>query len=438
LLSSEQVDALRVRTGLTLDTEWDRLDPDSPEGLLCDVVGREINNLPPAPRPNIGLAPEIAKHGSSRPTSTQEQFGRILVALGNDSTVAARMVTASPDVATSTNLGGWINKMGVFSPSERTDFFGDDRLLRWQPGPGGRHIELGISEMNLFLLLGQLGLAHEHHGEMLIPIGTVYDPFVLRGLDALIYSLYNGSRFIVAGTPSGITLAPEGGAHQSSITPSVGLELPGITACEPTYGRVLDWMLSDGIRRLSDPDGNSLYMRLSTRPIDQAPLEEVVGRHGFDRVRRDALAGGYRLRGKTTDSEVGLLIAATGPVMPEVLDAADELDEEGIATTVLDVTSQDRLFHEWRRSRAKPAGSFSPLHLETLIHTDERMLPILTVHDASSHALSWLGSVFGQRVVPIGVDRFGESGTINELYESFGLLSGQIVNAGIAATNDNA
>jgi pyruvate dehydrogenase E1 component len=438
LLSPEQVNALRVGTGLTLDTEWNRLDPDSPEGLLCDVVGREINNLPPSPRPTIDIAPEIAKHGSSRPTSTQEQFGRVLVALGSNSTVADRMVTASPDVATSTNLGGWINKMGVFSPSERTDFFGEDRLLRWQPGPGGRHIELGISEMNLFLLLGQLGLAHEHHGEMLIPIGTVYDPFVLRGLDALIYSLYNGSRFVVAGTPSGITLAPEGGAHQSSITPSVGLELPGIIACEPTYGRVLDWMLTDGIRGLSDPDGNSLYLRLSTRPIDQAPLEEVVERSGFDQVHRDALAGGYRLRERTADTDVGLLIAATGPVMPEVLEAADELEEEGVATTVLDITSQDRLFHEWRKSRTKPVGSSSPFHLETLVDNDERKLPILTVQDASSHALSWLGSVFGQPVVPIGVDRFGESGTIDELYESFGLLSDQIVNAGIAAINGNA
>ena len=437
LLSSEQVDALRVETGLTLDTEWDRLDPESPEGLLCDAVGREINNLPPSPRPTIDVGPEIAKHGLSRPTSTQEQLGRILVALGSNSTVADRMVTASPDVATSTNLGGWINKMGVFSPYERTDFFGDDRLLRWQPGPGGRHIELGISEMNLFLLLGQLGLAHEHHGEMIIPIGTVYDPFVLRGLDALIYSLYNGSRFVVAGTPSGITLAPEGGAHQSSITPSVGLELPGITACEPTYGRVLDWMLSDGIRRLSAPDGDSLYVRLSTRPIDQAPLEQAIERHGFDRVHRDALAGGYRLRERTTDSEVGLLIAATGPVMPEVLEAADELEHEGVATTVLDITSQDRLFHEWRRSRKRPVGSSSPFHLEALISTDERKLPILTIQDASSHAMSWLGSVFGQPVVPIGVDRFGESGTINELYESFGLLPDQIVNSGIAATNGN-
>lgn len=438
LLTAEQVGDLRARAGLSEDTEWDRLDPDSPAGRLCDAVGREINNIPPPSRPEINIGRETAQHPSTRPTSTQEQFGRILTALGSDPTVAERLVTASPDVATSTNLGGWINKMGVYSPVERTDYFDDERLLRWQPGPKGRHIELGISEMNLFLLLGQLGLAHEHHGQMLVPIGTVYDPFVLRGLDALVYSLYNGSRFVVAGTPSGITLAPEGGAHQSSVTPSIGMELPGITACEASYGRALDWLLSDGIRRLSEPDGASLYLRLSTRPIDQAPFEAAVGRLGVEAVRQDVLAGGYRLREPARESPSGIIIAATGPLMPEVLAAADGLEEEGIATTVLDITSQDRLFGEWREALARSARNQavrSALHLEKIINAAERHLPILTVQDASSHTLAWLGSVFGQRVVPLGVDRFGESGTIGELYESFGLLADQIVNSGVAAVN---
>ncbi len=348
-------------------------------------------------------------------------------------------MTASPDVATSTNLGGWINKMGVFSPVERTDFFAGDRLLRWQPNPSGHHIELGISEMNLFLLLGQLGLAHEHHGEMLIPIGTVYDPFVLRGLDALVYSLYNDARFIVAGTPSGVSLAPEGGAHQSSITPSVGLELPSLTYCEPTYGRALDWLLSAGIRELSNPDGTSLYLRLSTRPIDQRPFEDTVAERGADAVRGDVLEGGYRLREPDYDRPAGIVVASSGPVMPEVLEAADLLADEGISASVIDITSLDRLFHGWRRHLAAGAATLrrpgGTIHLAHLIHGPERRWPILTVHDASSHAMSWLGSVFGQPVFPIGVDRFGESGTVAELYETFGLLPEQIVNAAITAVD---
>ena len=217
------------------------------------------------------------------------------VALGKDEILSRRLVTVSPDVSVSTSLGGWINAHGVYATTERHDYFEQDRILKWKPGPTGQHVELGISEMNLFLLLGQLGLSHDHHGEMLIPIGTVYDPFVLRGLDALIYSLYNGSRFIVAGTPAGVTLASEGGAHQSSITPSVGLELPGIIQTEPTYARALDWLLLEGIRRLSDPEGSSLYLRLSTRSIDQSPFDAAADRIGTAQIRSDVLAGGYRL-----------------------------------------------------------------------------------------------------------------------------------------------
>ena len=192
-------------------------------------------------------------------------------------------MTTSPDVSVSTNLGGWINKSGVFAPAEAPDFLGEDRLLRWRQTPEGRHIELGISEMNLFLLLHALGLGHDLHGEHLLPIGTVYDPFVCRGLDALIYGLYSGSRFIVVGTPAGITLAPEGGAHQSTITPSIGLELPGLTYAEPAYAGALDWLLCDGLADLARPDGGSLYLRLTTRPLDQRPFAAAAERLGRGR-----------------------------------------------------------------------------------------------------------------------------------------------------------
>jgi pyruvate dehydrogenase E1 component len=289
--------------------------------------------------------------------------------------------------------------------------------------------------MNLFLLLGQLGLAHEHHGEMLLPIGTVYDPFVLRGLDALIYSLYNDSRFIIVGTPSGITLAPEGGAHQSSITPSVGLELPGIVAAEPAYAQAVDWLLTEALRDLAEPDGRSRYLRLSTRPLDQAPFREAIERHGEEALRDAVIAGGYRLR-DPGDGEP-LIIAASGPVMPEVLAAAATLGDEGVGVTVLDITSQDRLFHAWHNDLREAARTARrpglPGHLTDLIRPNERGAPIVTVHDASPHSMAWLGSVFGQRVTPVGVDRFGESGTIKDLYGAMGFLPDQIVNASLVA-----
>jgi pyruvate dehydrogenase E1 component len=263
----------------------------------------------------------------------------------------------------------------------------------------------------------------------------VYDPFVLRGLDALIYSLYNGSRFIVAGTPAGITLSAEGGAHQSSITPSVGLELPGIIQTEPTYATALEWLLLEGVGALSDPDGSSLYIRMSTRPIDQAPFDAAAERIGETMLRSDVLSGGYRL----TEPGAGepLVIAASGPVMPEVLAAARLLEEEGVAPTVVDITSLNRLYIGWVDAITTAARTSTVVtgsgHLEELIRPRERTAPILTVHDAASHSMAWLGSVFGQRLLPIGVDRFGESGSIPELYGAFGLLPRQIMTAGLVA-----
>ncbi len=434
-LSDAQVADLRTSVGLDEETEWDRFDPKSAAGKICAAVGAGINNEPVPPRPSVP-APEASGARHKPVTSSQEAFGRILVQLGRDPELAARMVTVSPDVAVSTNLGGWINAQGVFSPTESVDYSGPDRLLKWNPSPDGRHIELGISEMNLFLLLGQLGLSHEHDGEMLLPIGTVYDPFVLRGLDALIYSLYNDSRFIIAGTPSGVTLAPEGGAHQSSITPSVGLELPGIVAVEPGYAAAVDWLLTDALRDLGAQGGKSRYLRLSTRPLDQSPFTIAMERLGEAALRHDVIAGGYRLREPAPDRD-RVILAAAGPVMPEVLSAAEILEEEGVGATVLDITSQDRLFHAWRGSLDDAARTASrpvdPGHISEIIRPEERRAPIVTVHDASPHSMAWLGSVFGQRVIPIGVDRFGESGTIRDLYRAMGFLPEQIVNAALVS-----
>jgi pyruvate dehydrogenase E1 component len=437
LLSPGQIDAFRAEVGLTTETEWDRFPTDSPEGRLCRSVGGALNNRPVPPRPVL-LIPSEAGALTSKAVSTQETFGRLLTALGNHPEVAARLVTTSPDVSVSTNLGGWINKMGVFSPEEQRDFLGTERLLRWRQEPAGHHIELGISEMNLFLTLHALGLGHELHGEHLLPIGTVYDPFVCRGLDALIYALYNGARFVVVGTPSGVSLAPEGGAHQSTITPSIGMELPGLTLAEPAYAVALDWLLCDGLARLAAPDGDSLYLRLSTRPLDQAPFAAARERRGDDALRADVLAGGYRLVQPPGGTPADVVLAASGAVLPEVVAAAALLADEGCAATVLDLTSADRCYREWRaalRTAAQDgrAVDLGTLHLARLLPPQERGAPIVAVHDAASHALAWLGSVFGTRVVPVGVDGFGQSGSIDELYGVFDLLPGQLVNAALVA-----
>jgi pyruvate dehydrogenase E1 component len=436
LLSETQIDDLRKRNGLTLETEWDQFVSDTEEDRVCRAVGGDINNKELPDRPVLNIPNEVSIAVGKKPMSTQEVFGRLLTGLGAIPEVAERMVTTSPDVSVSTNLGGWINKFGVFSSDEKPNYLGDDRLLRWNEGPQGRHVELGLSEMNLFLALHAFGLGHELHGEHLLPIGTVYDPFVCRGLDALIYALYNGARFILIGTPSGVTLAPEGGAHQSTVTTSLGIELPNMTYAEPCYARSLDWLLCNGLERLGTPDGDSMYLRLSTRPIDQTPFENILAVRGANALRADVLAGGYRLH-EPTDKPTDLIIAATGSVVPEALAAAKILELEGVNAVVIDICSPDRIYRGWRTAQQNATRHGVTTrdvgHLGLLLHESERRLPILTVQDAASHSLAWLGSVYGARTVPVGVDEFGQSGTIAELYGIFDLLPEQLVNAALLA-----
>jgi pyruvate dehydrogenase E1 component len=320
-------------------------------------------------------------------------------------------------------------------------------VLRWSEGPKGQHIELGISEMNLFLLLGQLGLAWDLSGQPLLPVGTVYDPFVCRGLDAFIYSVYSGSRFLIAGTPSGVTLAPEGGAHQSTITPSIGLELPNVTFLEPAYATAVDWLVCDALGRIAagpaqtttavPAENGAYYFRLSTRPLDQAPFAAATARIGEAVLRRQVLAGAYRLIDASALAEGGapqVHLAASGAVMPEVLTAAAELADEGIAAHVVDVTSLDRLHTAWQRTlRHGIRTAATPSIPGALRAALPGRAPLVTVHDAASHAMAWLGSALGVPCVPLGVDQFGQSGSVAELYELHDLLPGSIVNAALAA-----
>jgi len=476
LLSTTQIDRLREQTGLTPGTEWDRLDPMTSAGQWAAARREHLTRVPAAPAPLVAV-PDSAGLRAGRPTSTQEAFGRILVELSRAQSVAPYLVTTAPDVATSTNLAGFINRMGVFSPAARRAW-SQDPVLKWAEGPAGQHIELGISEMNLFLLLGQLGLAWDLSGQPLLPVGTVYDPFVLRGLDAFIYSVYSGARFIVAGTPSGVTLAPEGGAHQSTITASVGLELPNVTFIEPAYATALDWLLCGALQSVAaanagaggpapagaggpaPAEAGSYYFRLTTRSIDQQPFQAARDRLGDAMLRRQVLAGAYRLVDASAAAQAGapeVCLAASGAVLPEVLVAAAELADEGIAASVVDVTSADRLYRAWQRTLrqavrtattpslpgalrgafpagargvAPGAGSPAAQHPGS---GGSAGVPVVTAHDAASHTLSWLGSALGVPAVSLGVDSFGQSGSVADLYRANDLDSGSIVNAALAA-----
>lgn len=434
ILSTEQVVELRDRLGIAADREWDRFDPDSPAGRLLAKRAARLRRQPPqeSARPEVPIQTDLRRQSAM---STQEGFGRILVELSRDPAVRPYLVTSSPDVATSTNLAGWINRVGVFAEHER-QVWSDDPLLRWRELPLGQHLELGISEMNLFSLLGQLGLSESFSGQRLLPVGTLYDPFVCRGLDALIYALYSGASFVVAGTPSGITLSPEGGAHQSTITASIGTELPGLTYHEPAYVKALDWLLCESLARIAAADdrtADATYFRLTTRVIPQEPFDQAMARLGPRTLRQQVLAGGYRLlTADAAEDAPRVTLAASGTMLPEALDAAAELQTEGVAAEVVDITSPGRLYRAWQDAQIAGIRSARAPDLPGVLRSCfPHRTPVVTVQDAASHQLAWLGSALGVPSVSLGVDRFGQSGTVPDLYAAHQLDSGSIVNAAL-------
>ena len=439
LLSNEQMEEVQKSFGIAQGAEWDGFADDSAEGQLCKEVANYLYPEKPSPHMlNAQIIPSDLPVPTSGMSSTQETLGRLLVRLADIPELRNRIVTTSPDVSVSTNLAGWINKMGVFALQEEPEYDTEAyRMMKWKRGPQGQHIELGISEMNLFMLLGMLGLSDELCGQHIIPIGTVYDPFICRGLDSLIYGLYSGSRFIFAGTPSGITLSPEGGAHQSTVTPSLGMELPGLHFYEPCFARELNWILLEALRECcNDKDGRATYLRLSTKPIDQALLERALQRIGEAALQRQVLTGGYRLvdwRDANTniDPQYTVQIATSGAMVPEAVAAAELLHREGIAANVLNITSPRRLFEHWQATRNMSSAERDTA-FAWLIPSDERHAPIITVHDAASHTLAWLGSIAGAPVTALGVDAFGQSGTRADLYRHFGIDAEHIAEAAFA------
>jgi pyruvate dehydrogenase E1 component len=435
LLTGDQIDDLRTSLGLTVENEWNRFEAGTPEAEACEEARQRLDRLPQPALPHIDVPATLGGRDAPK-TSTQAAFGRILLDLSRLPGLAERLVTVSPDVSASTNLGGWINKVGVWSAlAEPAVEEPEPGPLRWNVSPQGQHIELGISEMNLFLLLGQLGLTHEVQGQPLFAIGTLYDPFVVRGLEAFLYGTYSGSRFVVCGTPSGISLSREGGAHQSTVTPGIGIELPGVVYAEPCYARELEWLLLEGLRTLHEPDGEALYLRLSTVPIEQSPFTELVERAGEESVRANVLRGGYRLR-EPGEGDDAVAIATCGTLVPQALEAARMLEEhEGVAASVVVLSSPDRLYRGWRAGRLRPLTDGAPpesSHLGTLFAAD-RGAPVVSVIDGASHSLAWLGSALGVRGIALGVDRFGQTGSQPAILEAYGLSASAIATAALVA-----
>ena len=418
LLTPGQIGQLHGSLGIGEGAEWNGFAPDSEEAALV----RKLPPLftPPAPRASTLEVPAELEESYPAECSTQEAFGRVLGALSR-LPVAERIVTVSADVAVTTHLAGWINRKGVYFPQARPNPFADQpQAMQWKESPAGQHIELGIAEHNLFLLLGAFGLARDLYGETLLPIGTLYDPFVTRGLDALYHALYSGSRFVVAATPSGVSLSPEGGAHQSVITPGIGVALPGIVYWDPAFAVETEWILLDALRGIAGEGAEAAYVRLSTRTVDQAlaPPPSAAYRGGV-------LRGAYRLvdaRGEPGwDPETNAVsLFAAGVTVPEAVHAARTLRERGALASVFAVTSPDRLYRGLREPRP---------YLETLVSADEEGVPVVSVLDGHSHALAFIGAALGVPQTALGVDDFGQSGTRADLYRHYGIDVAAIVRA---------
>ena len=446
VMNPEQMDAFRARNGIAEGREWEMF-----EGLSVSKARLKdfLNSVPfnaGGPRRHRAEkvpVPDDLPYAPAKVMSTQDGFGRLLNELGrSEDELAARVVTTSPDVTVSTNLGPWVNRRGLFARNTVTDTFREEKIpsiQKWSMGPDGQHIELGIAEMNLFLLLGALGLSHSLFGERLLPIGTLYDPFIQRGLDALNYACYQDSRFILVGTPSGITLAPEGGAHQSIGTPLIGMAQDGLASFEPAFvdelAAILTWsfdyMQRDGEGAeisgeknwLRDETGGSVYLRLSTRPLDQ------IQRRMTPDLRRDIIDGAYCLR--TPGPNAAAVIAFTGAVAPEAIQAAGLVAEDRRDVGLLAVTSADRLSAGWQAAeRRRQRGQVSARrHIERLLEPLWRDCGLVTVLDGHPSTLAWLGSVYGHRLKALGVEHFGQTGSIQHLYAHYGIDANAIVNA---------
>jgi len=427
LMNPTQMASFRDSMGVKEGEEWDPLagiGANARPGLEALI---EKSRIARDKRPRAFGTVEIpaipAPTGDEQ--ATQAAFGRILLDLAKSGhPLADRIVTTSPDVTVSTNLGAWVNQRGLFKRLEMADVFAQAKIAsaqKWSASNQGQHVELGIAESNLFLMLAAAGLAGDLFGERLFPIGTLYDPFIARGLDSLNYACYQDARFLLVATPSGITLGPEGGAHQSINPPLIALGQPGLRHYEPAFADELAAMMQEAFRLIDDPAGESTYLRLSTRSIQQ------VERANND-WQADALAGGYWLRDPGPNAEAA--IVAMGAVMPEALAAHDELSADIPGLGLLAVTSPDLLHRGWSAAQAaRWAGRREPSHAEELLSKLAANAGLVTLADAAPASLSWLGGVLGQRVAPLGVDRFGQTGGLNDLYAAYRLDGAAITEA---------
>ena len=429
MMNPTQIAELRQSIGIEEGEEWE------PFGGLGDNVAAELEAFvkgspiakkgaePHADRIELPATFAVPKGDEQ---STQAAFGKVLLDLAkSDAEVGDRIITTAPDVTQTTNLGAFVNQRGLFRRQEVADVFRNAKIpsaQKWEGHAAGQHIELGIAENNFFLMLASMGLSGPHFGTRLLPIGTVYDPFIARGLDALNYACYQDARFLLVGTPSGLTLGPEGGAHQSINTPLIGMGQPGLVYFEPAYADEVALMMRWAFDHMQADNGSSVYLRLTTRAIPQTARQD-------DTWQSDALKGGYWLKKPGNGAQAAIVF--TGAIAPEILAAYEALSDDIPGLGVLNVTSPDLLHRGWSAQRAArwKGGDTQPCHAQALLSELADDAGLITAIDGSPSALSWLGGVRGMAVSPLGTDRFGQTGDLPDLYHEYRLDAEAVIEA---------
>lgn len=429
MMNPSQMDVYRRSLGIAEGSEWE------PYGGLGDNAATRLEaflqnsafaSKGSEPKEEQVAVPARFTVPVGGEQSTQAAFGKILLDLAKSGdAIADRIVTTAPDVTQTTNLGAFVNQRGLFRRQEVADVFRQAKIpsaQKWLAHAAGQHIELGIAENNFFIMLASLGLAAQHFGTRLFPVGTVYDPFIARGLDALNYGCYQDARFLLIGTPSGLTLGPEGGAHQSINTPLIGMGQPGLTYFEPAYADEVALMMRWAFEHMQQDDGGSVYLRLTTRSITQ------IERDNND-WEADALNGGYWLRQPAPDAEAAIVF--TGAIAPEALEAYEKLVDDIPGLGLLNVTSPDLLHRGWSDQNAARWNDEGQAQCQAvkLLDALSPHARLITVIDGSPSALSWLGAVKGMKVSPLGTDRFGQTGNLGDLYKAYRIDSDAIVDA---------
>jgi pyruvate dehydrogenase E1 component len=416
--------------------------------------------------------------------------------------VADMVLTMAPDVGTSTNTNPAMDAK-IYGPAPTEDLetqldIRDRRRPSLTPKEEvtTRHIRFEIAEANCMTAVGAFGKLGYSLGLPYLPIMTVYDFFIKRAFDQLYYNAYWGSTFMVIGTPSGVTLAPEGAQHSWKND----IQMPNIITWEPAYGVEVDWIVAETVRRhaAGDDKGRSgVVLRCVTRGLPQKELLTRLRRHRrnktsdqeirpaqvelsgvtseadvsarpdheiLEHMRKDVLAGGYYLvdyRGyagyEPGDNVVN--IVAMGALATSALDASDLLLQKGIYANVIMCTSPDLLvgnlaYNDGYQHLREGLGIDGALHItrkktngETryelqtradLVEAAAGRIPIVSAVDGEVGLLDNVGAVAGVRHEALGIRKPSKCGRPSDVYKLHHIDGNGIAEAAMRVLGESA